>query len=97
MQMLRKLEHKCFRYCLSPCRALDSDHTLYICNKKIYDAADIPRIDNVTIKLTRDYLSKLRDIDDPLINVLAAKDAYTEPRQAFAYPTPQNFISIDAQ
>lgn len=52
-ERIRKFERNCLRAALHIYRKIDSTH--FINNKTLYNLADIPRIDNHILKLTRDY------------------------------------------
>ena len=58
-------------------------------------SASIPRIDNFTIKLSRDYFSKLPLIDNKTINSLAIVGPSPEDYKDSGYIPPQIFTYID--
>ena len=57
-----RFERSCLRACLYIYRKPDDKHC--ISNTILYEKANIPRIDNFLIKLTRDYFAKLPHIDN---------------------------------
>ena len=60
-----------------------------------HNSADIPRIDNFTFKLSRDYFSKLPLIDNKTINSLAIVGPSPEDYKDSGYIPPQIFTYID--
>ena len=46
-------------------------------NEEIYDISNIPRIDNFIIKLTRDYFSKIPQINNILLKTHIHRDIPT--------------------
>ncbi|CAG5071808.1 Protein of unknown function, partial [Cotesia congregata] len=71
MEKLRAFERRCLRACTGLYRASKSNYQKFVSNEKLYEAADIPRIDNFIIKLVRDYFAKLPEINNEIINNLA--------------------------
>lgn len=53
MEKIRVFERKCLRACTSLYRSPESDYLKYINNKKLYNVANINRIDNFIIQLIR--------------------------------------------
>lgn len=91
---LRVFERSCLRACLG--KYFDSEHNYKerISNGKIYEEANIIRIDNFNIKLSRDYLSKLSHINNtsiikqakmPAGNYIRCLNSGYIPSQAFTY------------
>ena len=96
METLRCLERKSLRACLSLYRSQCSNWQHYVKNLTFYDKAEIPRIDSVIIKISRDYFSKLQDIDNAVIQSLAKQsDALSNRQLATGYVTPQTFFYCD--
>ena len=57
MEKIHIFERKCIRACLSIYRSEHSGYRKYIKNKKIYDLANIHRIDCHILKLTRNHFA----------------------------------------
>jgi len=55
MKKIRMFERKCVRACVNMNRSAETEYTKYISNQKLYDKANIPRIDNFIINLIRDH------------------------------------------
>lgn len=61
-EKIRKFERSCLRASLHTYRQTNSKK--FVSNRTLYNIAKIPRIDNYLIKLTRDYLSNLKSIQN---------------------------------
>ena len=96
-ERLRCFERKCLRACLGLYRSQSSDWQHYVSNQTLYNKAEIPRIDNLLLKITREYFAKLPNIDNELLKAIAIKDDEAASREfASGYLTPQAFLSCDA-
>ena len=96
MERARALERKCLRACLRLYRTPESDWQLYVKNQTLYNTANITRIDSFWINLTRDYFSKLPDINNTIIQSLAFQDTPSTLKQlTTGYLTPQAFPLCD--
>lgn len=62
MEKLR-FERRCLRACLNMYKNPETDYVKYFSNKKIYDKANVPRIDSFIINLTRDYFKNASKIN----------------------------------
>lgn len=96
MEKLRSFERTCIRTALRKHRTAESAHKQYTSNKLIYNAANINRIDCFILKLTRDYLAKLKHINNLAIRELSE----VENRDCVEYSTrgyvrPQDFVYYD--
>jgi len=60
MEKIRIFGRKYVRFCLNMNRFAETDYIKYIINQKLYDKANIPRIDNFIINLIRDYFLQIR-------------------------------------
>lgn len=95
-EKFRAFERECLRKCLWLHRSQSSNFRKKISNRVLYNAANIPRIDNFALKITRDYFSNLHSIDNNLI-----KDLIKEPSEALiayterGYIPPQAFTELD--
>ena len=96
MERARAPERKCLRACLRLYRTPESDWQLYVKNQSLYNTANFTRIDSFLITLTRDYFSKLPDINNSVIQSLAFQDTSITMRQlTTGYITPQAFPLCD--
>ena len=57
MEKLRIFERNCLRACLKMYKTSESNYESHYPNKKLYDNANIPRIDNFILKLNRDHMA----------------------------------------
>ena len=62
MEKIRIFKRKCIRACLSIYRSEHSGYRKYVKNKKIYDLANIHRIDCHILKLTRNHFTQAAKI-----------------------------------
>ena len=95
METLRKLERRCLRACFKLYHSEVTDYTYYINNTTLYNSADIPRLDNFTIKISRDYFSKLSLIGNKIINSPTIVGPFPEDYKDSGYIPSQIFIYID--
>ncbi|CAG5075185.1 Protein of unknown function [Cotesia congregata] len=97
MEKIRVLDRKCIRTCLKVYRSRESNFKKQISNETLYNIANIPRIDNFIIKLTRDYFAKLSSIENKEIKkILETPDQqiYITNHNSACLP-PQAFIYFD--
>ena len=73
MELLRVFERKCLRACLGSYRSPESNFQKYISNTKLYDLANLNRIDCFIIKLIRNHYSQINNISE---NSLISGAAY---------------------
>lgn len=84
--------------CLRINRSGHSDFQRYASNNILYNKAEIPRIDNFTIKLTRDYFSSLHLIDNTIIQSIKEHPIHSPEYQINSgYTTPQSFSFCDSR
>ncbi|CAD6220028.1 GSCOCG00012947001-RA-CDS, partial [Cotesia congregata] len=96
MEKLRAFERKCLRACIGQYRTPESNFKKFVSNNKIYEQADIPRIDNFIIKLNRDYFSNLSNIDNSDLNKINNMDQIKgEKYNSSSYIFPHMFIHYD--
>lgn len=95
-EKLRIFERTCLRPCLGKYYSTESSYKKRISNLNIYKEANITRIDNFIIKLTRDYLAKLIANHNPTIKKLAflPKEAHLTALRT-GYISPQTFTFCD--
>jgi hypothetical protein len=97
MEKIRMFERKCIRACLGKYRSAKSNYQKYLSNKTIYDLANIPRIDNFIIKLTRDYfVYSAKIFENSLIFPIAFSDSeYIKRSMISGYVPPEAFLYLD--
>lgn len=93
MEKLRMFERKCLRTALFLHRCPNSKKS--ISNKIIYKIANIPRIDNFIIKLTRNYLAQLKNIDNKTVKSVTGPCLNVEEKAKSGYFPPQYFTHFD--
>ncbi|XP_074112931.1 uncharacterized protein LOC141536352 [Cotesia typhae] len=99
MEKIRVLDRKCIRTCLRVYRSCESNFKKQISNETLYNIANIPRIDNFIIKLTRDYFAKLSSIENKEIEkILETPDQQIDiTNHNSACLPPQAFIYFDKE
>uniref|UniRef100_A0A6V7JHL7 Reverse transcriptase domain-containing protein n=1 Tax=Bracon brevicornis TaxID=1563983 RepID=A0A6V7JHL7_9HYME len=96
MEKLRVFERQCIRASLRMYRTEASGFTRKTSNKKLYHTANITRIDNFILKLTRNYYHNLKAIDNNTIQNLATIDPIlTATESQTGYFKPQAFTFFD--
>ena len=80
MEKIRVFGKKCLRASLSQYRSAETNYFYYISNKKLYNEAKVPRIDNFILKLMRNHFTSTRSV---LTNGLI---------QGLTYPNPLYFV-----
>lgn len=75
MEEIRIFERRCLRACLGLYRSAHSNYTRHINNETIYNKANINRIDNFIIKITRNYFANTKHVtNNSLIFPIAHPD-----------------------
>lgn len=93
---IRRFERICLRHALFLHRSAESQFHHRIKNSILYNTADIPRIDNFMIRLTRDYFASTKDSDNNLIKAFSHPDPIiTHTTAQTGYIQPQAFILHD--
>jgi len=97
MEKIRIFERKCLRACMNMYRSAESEHIKYISNQKLYEKANIPRIDNFVINLTREhFLQANRVKQNSLIYcALYPNPMYHNRTISTGYIPPEAFIYLD--
>lgn len=96
MEKFRKLERNCLRACTRLYKSEKTDFKHRINNKTLYNSAKITRFDCFTLKLTRNYYSKLYKIGNTLLDALRPPEGINLLRQAKSgYTQPEAFITLD--
>lgn len=97
MEKIRKFERKCLRSCTSLNKSSQSNYTKFISNKKLYNSANISRIDNFIIKLIRNHILKCMECN--INNLISAPyysdDLYISNTLISGYVPPEAFIYLD--
>ncbi|OXU29718.1 hypothetical protein TSAR_011126 [Trichomalopsis sarcophagae] len=99
MEKLRSFERTCLRTCLKMHRTAESNYKKFVSNKVIYDKANIPRIDNFIIQLTRDHFAKAKKItENELISGNSTiNENYLTSCKTSGYLPAQAFTGLDNQ
>lgn len=96
IEKMRKFERACIRTCLNKYRQATTGYRLRISNNDIYDMANITRIDNFILMLTRNYYNSLPAIPNDLIHNLIQLNDHEAIRQTKSgYTTPQLFTVLN--
>ena len=90
MEKIRIFERKCIRACLSIYRSEHSGYRKYVKNKKIYDLANIHRIDCHILKLTRYHFAQTAKFKENslIFGCLFPNDAYFKDTLLTGYIPP---------
>ncbi|KYN03421.1 hypothetical protein ALC62_05739 [Cyphomyrmex costatus] len=85
--------------CLNLNRSAESDYTKYIKNEILYNTANIPRIDNFMISLTRDFYSQASKIlqNSLVFSTLYPNPMYFEKTLSSGYIPPEAFLYLDSK
>lgn len=97
MEKLRTFERKCFRTCLSMFADPNHQYKKHYSNKTLYNTANIPRIDNFMLKLTRDYFANAMNIkqNNLIYGALYSNPNYYEETTNTGLIPPEAFIYLD--
>ena len=100
IESLKLFERKCLRICLKINRNPNNNYQTYINNFHLYNKANIPRIDNFIIKLTRNFYVPSRKIEDNAIikslSQLAETVEYEHSKKS-GYMSPKTFLNLDKE
>ena len=98
MELIRSFERKCLRACLGKYRSPESEFQKYISNIKLYNLANLNRIDCFIIKLIRNHYSHITDIsENSLISwAVYPNDGYFNNTLTSGFIPPEAFIYLDA-
>jgi len=105
MEKIRVFERKCVRVCMNMNRSAETDYTKYINNQKLYDTANIPRIDSFIIDLIREHFRQASLIKqnsliygalypNPMYHDRALTNGFIPP-EAFLYLDQRGYIQDD--
>lgn len=98
MEKYRRLERSALRSCISMHRKAETGYHERISNAKIYNTANITRVDCFYLKLCRNYFASFLNINNPIMEQLACPDDITcESHCRSGYVTPEMFIYCDRQ
>lgn len=97
MEQLCKFERRCLRACTGLNRTPESHYQKYYYNKKLYETADIPRIDNFMIGLTGDHYAHANKIKNNsfIQHSTFQNDNYLEKCCSTGFTPPELFIFLD--
>ena len=97
MEKIEVYERKCIRACLSKFRSPESEYQHYISNKKLYNEANIHRIDCFILKLIRNHFSQIRTISNNsmISDVIYPNPMYYEKACNTGYVPPEAFPYLD--
>lgn len=84
------------RACLALYRAEHNNYRTNISNKVLYNKANIPRIDNFIIKLTKDYYANAIKINNVLIEdiVRGLIGQVTDRQKTQGLLPPESFLTL---
>ncbi|CAG5071970.1 Protein of unknown function, partial [Cotesia congregata] len=96
MEKLRRLERSALRSCVRHFRKAETGYKEYISNIKIYNLANITRIDCFYLKLCRNYFDTYNNIGNPIMQSLLCPDDNTcEAHCLTGYVLPEMFTYCD--
>lgn len=99
MEKIRVFERKCLRACTSVNRSYESNYQKYVSNLKLYNAANVSRIDNFIIKLIRNHI--LRCIQCTDFNLIMAPyytdQEYIKTSIRNGFVPPESFLFLDGE
>ena len=96
IEKIRKFERSCIRASLHVYR--NGETKLFICNKTIYNMANIPRIDNFIVQRTRDYYAYLPTIDNKYLRSFCTYNQLEiVEKSSTGYPPPHSFLYYDRE
>lgn len=99
MEKLRSFERKCLRACLGKYRTPESNYKKLISNPRLYEYAEITRIDLFILKLIRNHWTNIRNIkSNSLINSsIYPNPQYYDKTRHTGYTPPEAFIHLDGE
>ncbi|KAI4482510.1 hypothetical protein M0802_013642 [Mischocyttarus mexicanus] len=74
MEKYQRLERSVLRFCIRTHRTAESDYKKYVSNTKIYNHANITRVNCFIIKLCRSNYANYPKINNPIINKFCCPD-----------------------
>ena len=97
MEKLRLFERKCLRACLNMNRTAESNYTKYVTNNALYSKAEIQRIDNFMIYLTREHFLQVGKIkqNSLVFSALYPNPLYYDYTLTTGNIPPEGFIFLD--
>lgn len=97
MEKIRIFERDCLRSCLGKYRDPETGYERHLSNVKLYNLANIPRIDVFVIGLVRDHIAKAIDNStNPLIPSIFEKGELTISKLIkMGYLSPETFTILD--
>lgn len=97
MEKIRVFERKCLRACTSLFRSQQSNYLKYVSNKKLYNSANIIRIDNFIINLIRNYTLRctLCKENNLILAPFYTNDEYMSNAIQNGFVPPEAFLCLD--
>lgn len=95
MEKIRMFERSCLRTSLNMHRKKETDYKERISSRELYEPASISRIDTHRLKLTREYYSKSKLIDNDIIKDLATSKGNIVNKAHKGLLQPQDFTILD--
>lgn len=99
MELLRKFKRNCFRACLKMYRTPESNYKKFYSCKKLYDKANITRIDSFILKLTRDHMAQASNlrVNSLIFGPFFPNPLYFEKCRKSGYIPPEAFTYLDGE
>ncbi|XP_076221690.1 uncharacterized protein LOC143176940 [Nomia melanderi] len=99
MEQLRVFERKCLRACLSRYRTPESNFTKLVKNHRLYEEANIIRIDLFILKLIRNHWANVHNVTtNSLIHCSTFPNPlYFRKTMVTGYTPPESFIYLDSE
>lgn len=96
MKKYSRLERSALRACIRKYRKAETGYLERISNAKIYNMANLIRIDCFYLKICRNYYARFQDIGNPIMeNLRCPRDEICEERCETGYLSPEMFIFCD--
>ena len=95
IEKIRKFERSCLRAALNMYRTPTTNYKHMYSNKELYNAANIPRIDNFMIDLTRNYYQNIANIDNKIVKSFQQNNIDYQDRANTGYFPPHFFTAFD--
>lgn len=98
MEKMRVFERSCLRACIGKYRNLNLENLHYISNQKLYNNANIKRIDNFIVKLIRNHFANATSIrqNTLICHVNYPNENYYKKTLVTGYVPPEAFTFLDA-
>ena len=99
MEAIRIFERKCLRACTGLYRSPESNYLKYISNTKLYNSAQISRIDNFILNLIRKYYIQVVQITENslIFGSVYPNEQYFEKTLRTGFIPPEAFPFLDTR